>query len=1195
MAQTLLIGLGGTGSRVVNNVVKELHRNGKEINNGEICCAVLDTNVNDNDLIKASQTGVPVIATSKVQKIRDYLADYHYLNMEDWCPQSPTFLEQTMIDGASELRAKSRVAFMDCLESGVIEKLELMINDVLKNTSDSKIRIMIVSSLSGGTGSGMFIQVALWLRKFLAQSDIVIRGIFLLPDVFVRTIKDIRENEETKARQYCNAYAAIRELNAITKIRQNNALDVNDLPEKILLDGLFDSSKDYNAGKPVYDFAFFVDDRNEKGVRLKNMREYEQMVAQLVYMQLFAPIKKPLYSEEDNTFLSFVKNREPLYGACGTSKAEYPTDSVKTYCAIRAAQDALTVGWKKIDDEIEAEIKEKEQGNRDGIFSSEIIDKRERFIKLYEDKVAVTPENAGKDKFFLTISKDAKNEERLKSEGGKVTIKYTDKVDDFIQLLKCQKIDTLVNQNSGTDDFELDAKEFVATKHSAKQLEEKISEDERGLEDALDAFDKQVNNYADTIVSSVFPYSMGDINPENRCTIYGLLTKPDGKDGYNFVHPVAARYILCKLVRNLEKELKTIVLDDSRANALSGGDVGKMFDNKATGAKETTAMELLKSRRWFQSEASFLDKWEEIYAQFITVKIGLCITYEVECLRVKVFNKLIARINELIKQFETFFNKLGKVHEELGAALKKNVRETEGADGIVGTTLYVYGRGKDKEAIYNQLDLELERSNNEINMSVLNAIYGYLCAEKRPSIPANKPYGKSNVVTTFVQTTIAFFKRKIGGDANNRDIVNMDIYTALCKLSDTQYEEDLKAKKEKNDGWEDAPGVLDDLDFGTNTVSTRDVVAERHQSAFTAFKKRLYDMAASSLIKEREISNNKLGTVTTRSKTFWGFHPSVVDAYPSIGTELGIDEDLQSDDAYPRNELYCYRAVYGLAAEYIPKFNELTGGKYYTCYREIIDEMVRDAEGSQGESAYVRTPHLDKNWHSILPYVTKAKQEQAQLEFYRGFWLAVAYGKIDLDKDGNFVLERDVDSGYGNTFKTNTAITYKGKSLGKADVLKLLEALRRDKLFTDTDIPALEEKFAEEREDMTNYVDTEVMKGLTTKKDELNPIDIVSRYSTSRGNNKRVSNLLVGALEAIAGDLAASYNLDRSEKKREEAKYSICKKIYDSSKRTKGKPEIFGQWEEAFGKYKIKDESAGDSAKATPKSKKATPSGKSKK
>ena len=46
--QSLLIGLGGTGSRVVNNVTKLLTKNGKTFNDnlGRICCAVLDSDKN---------------------------------------------------------------------------------------------------------------------------------------------------------------------------------------------------------------------------------------------------------------------------------------------------------------------------------------------------------------------------------------------------------------------------------------------------------------------------------------------------------------------------------------------------------------------------------------------------------------------------------------------------------------------------------------------------------------------------------------------------------------------------------------------------------------------------------------------------------------------------------------------------------------------------------------------------------------------------------------------------------------------------------------------------------------------------------------------------------------------------------------------------------------------------------------------
>lgn len=1160
MAQTLLLGLGGTGSRVVNNVVKLLHKNNKTINNGEMCCAVLDTNVNDNESIQDSNTGVPVIPTSKAKRIRGYMEDYHHLHMETWCPQSPAFLEETMIDGASELRMKSRIAFMDCLESGVIDELELMINDVLKNNSGSKIRIMIVSSLSGGTGSGMFIQVALWLRKFLRDSEITIRGIFLLPDVFVSTIKDIRDNKTTSVRHYCNAYAAIRELNALTKIKKSGSLE---LPEKITLQGLFDSLNDADTGKPIYDFAFFIDDKDEYGVRLESITEYEKMVAQLVYMQLYAPIKDDLYSEEDNAFLSFVQNDEPLYGSCGTSKAVYPTDSVKRYCAIRAAQESITGGWRKIDDEIQALVEEQKQRERDGIFATEQIDARTQFIKIFNEKTSVKANETGKDRFFLSIAKDVQNARKIKSSDGKVTIKYNDKVEDFIKLLKVERIDTVVTRYSGTDDYAIDAEAFVAADHSREELLDRIRSDESGLEEVLDRFDSKVEEYADGIINAVFPYSMGDVKPSNRCTMYGLLTKQNEMGEWEFIHPVAARYVLYKLVDDANRALQGLVPASSREDALSGGDVGTQFDNKATSVTETDAAAFLNSKKWYQNESAFLDDFENRYAQFIATKIALCEKYEKECLQVSVYRKLIERTNALIKQLEVFFRNLDSVSKHLNEELAKNIAET---NRDVGKTMYVLGSQEAKEAIFRSLDFELDRSNVQINKSVIDAIYGSLCAERRPSNPENEKYSRISVTAAFVQQTIRAYMEKIDSDKNNSQLVNMDIYTALCRESDAAFEA-------TDNGEKDETG-LDALDIVNDTVKVDSRRVQRHREAFSDCRMKLFRMAAPFLFYEKEVSDDELGTTTSRVKTFWGFSPAVNASCPNLSKELGVNADLQEDDAYPQDELYCYRAVYGLEAVYIPKFNELKGGDYYTCYKAVVDAMVADSEGKQGERAFVRTPHLDKTWHRILPYITEEKQRQDDLSFYHGFWLAVAYGALKTDKDGNVILRRAIDGGYGTFIDDDVPVMYKGKQLTKTEVAKLLEALRADKLFCSVDIPRLEERYAEELEGMVTYVGTEVLKGLTVKKEDLNPVNVVARYNETPRHDKRVSAALIGALEQIALELAGRYQVERSGKQLEEAKFRICRRIYDSSTRSKGKSEIFGRWEEAFARLKIKEESA---------------------
>ncbi len=1168
MAQTLLIGLGGTGSRVVNNVVKELYKNKKTINNGEMCCAVFDTNSNDNKSIRESETGVPIFPTSRAQKIRGYFEDYSHLHMETWCPQSPSFLEESMIDGASELRLKSRIAFMDCQESEVMLQFEALINEVLKNGIGSKIRIMIVSSIAGGTGSGMFIQMALWLRKMLAQSEITIRGIFLLPDVFIRTLQDVRQNKTTMVRHYCNAYAAIRELNTITKIKKNDSLK---LSEKIQIGSLFDSETDADSGKPVYDFAFFVDDKDENGIPMENLADYEKMVAQLVYMQLYAPMKDDMYSEEDNAFLSFIENEEPLYGACGTSKAEYPRVSVKTYCALRAARDSLSDGWRNIDIEIEALKEDLKQKKQDGSYTDEIIDERQKFVEIYERKTSVSEAETGSDKFFISISKDSKNEKIVKDtsrSGNHFIPRYSDKVEDFIGRLN-EKVNVIVTRSSGLETFAIDTEAFVKTKHKEQELIDQSKTDTDGIHDALAQFEGACEKYADEIVDSVFPYSMGDVKPSVETSIYGLLTKKEhNKEQWKFIHPVAARYVLYKLQDKLAQTLNQIVLSDSKTDAYSGGEIDAQYDNKATKQTEGSLAEFLGSRKWYQDEEAFIDEAERRYAEFITTQLGLCEKYEKELLQVSVYRKLITRLSDLIAQIEAFFKKLDEVQVKLDEEIEKNVGET---DGIVGKTLYVYGDEVSKEHIYSQLDFDLDDNGSEVHKKVVDAIYGSLCAEKRPSIKSNEEYKGIGVISLFVAGLVKAYRTKIDSNKNNSETVNLNIYTALCKECDAK---EARAKKEKEkkaleEGIQQGGLSLDDVDFESGKVEKKSTGKQKYEDAFDACRDKLIGLAAPLLIHEKEISKNDLGTKTARTKTFWGFSPEVKKAYSGIDTSLGINADLQADDAYSQNELYCYRAVYGMEAAYIPKFNELRGGMYYTCYNSIVNDMVKDAEGRQGARAYVRTPHLDKNWHRILPYVTEAKQKEEDLAFFRGFWLAVAYGMIQSDGDGNLFIKRSVDGGFGNFIDRNVPIMLNNKQLTKTDAVKLLDVLKLDRVFIGTDIPQLDKKFKAELEEMTTYEGTKVLQGLKTKNDDLNPISFVSRYNEAPRHRFETSAVLISALETIAKELAEGYNLDRSEEDVEIAKFKICKKIYEASKRTKGKAEIFARWEEAFKQYKL--------------------------
>ncbi len=1157
MAKSLLIGLGGTGSRVVNQVAKLLQENGIKINEDGVYCAVLDTDANDNGRIGKSKTGVPVIPTSRPGTIQSYFD--RYWGIGEWCPSSDVFMRETIVDGASEVRVKSRLAFLDCMESGELEKqLGGVVNQILQGNQDPKIRVMIVCSVAGGTGSGMFLQAALWLRKRLPAGSAVIRGIFLLPDIFVQTTQTAH-SAASQERIYANSYAAIRELNAITKVMKGFPVDLPE-PIKIAEGGLFDS-ENCEKGLPVYDLAFFVDSHNQNRVRLGSIAAYEEMAANLAYMQIFAPMKDEMYSLEDNLFLSIRADKEPLYGACGTAKAEYPVRNVKEYCVLRAVQDSISMGWRSIDNEIDARVQERKQQERDGFYSNEELDVRQLFAELYENKVNVDPQEVGANRFFLSFAHDSQNEQLKNNEKGKKEIKYTNKVDDFLESLRAKKIDPVVEDINAREGGLNSYTVTEATKFKGKDDKEtieaartRVEADQGSIWGELTRFEVDVLKVqARAIVDSVFPYNMDEVTVNNQNSIYALLTKSSSEGRPRFIHPLAARYVLYKLAQKLQQEAEDFaaVKNEMRRSALPGDFDETAFDNPRTKKKkEGTAQEFLNSRTGLQgllqSEEKFVQEFRKKYQGYITGKINACKIYEQKLLQYTVYTELRQRVEALLKKYEAFFLRVKDVMRDLEGDIDRNLGEIKAASG---SSHYVFASEACKESLYQSLDLQVGEHGGRINKIVADALYGGLCYERRPSTEANKKYAETSVSEAFYTTAQDVFADLMSTDPECKDRIDLDIFTAVCREEDVRHPDSVKSGESK-----------------------RGLTLQQYKTAFKDILKNLEYSAVPFLQWNKEKLSGPSDVGRENPKLFWGYHPVVREKYgEDLVGYLQVGADRAEDPRYPKNMLYCYQAVYGISATNIPKFVENEGGGYFPHYQNIVRRMVEMARGDEGDAAYIYTPHLDKRWHSILPYISLDKIREGDKDFYHGFWLAVAYGTIVLDKDKRFNRVEKIYSSGGKYSGDNKRLVL---SVGQkqpvtfTNVAALLEALKNDQDFLFS-LPDLEKEYREELDGMgRQYVSTKVYNGL--KQDgELNAVTMVIRCYRTGGN--KLYGELIGALETIAEELVAAYKEERDERAREEAKYRRCQEMYNSCKASKDRQEVFAVWLKRFQEFGFND------------------------
>ena len=548
-----------------------------------------------------------------------------------------------------------------------------------------------------------------------------------------------------------------------------------------------------------------------------------------------------------------------------------------------------------------------------------------------------------------------------------------------------------------------------------------------------------------------------------------------------------------------------------------------------------------------QSEEKFVQEFRKKYQGYITGKINACKIYEQKLLQYTVYTELRQRVEALLKKYEAFFLRVKDVMRDLEGDIDRNLGEIKAASG---SSHYVFASEACKKSLYQSLDLQVGEHGGRINKIVADALYGGLCYERRPSTEANKKYAETSVSEAFYTNAQDVFADLMSTDPECKDRIDLDIFTAVCREEDVRHP-----------------------DSGKSGESKRGLTLQQYKTAFKDILKNLEYSAVPFLQWNKEKLSGPSDVGRENPKLFWGYHPVVREKYgEDLVGYLQVGADRAEDPRYPKNMLYCYQAVYGISATNIPKFVENEGGGYFPHYQNIVRRMVEMARGDEGDAAYIYTPHLDKRWHSILPYISSDKIREGDKDFYHGFWLAVAYGTIVLDKDKRFNrVEKIYSSGgkYSGDNKRLVLSVGQKQPVPSTNVAALLEALKNDQDFLFS-LPDLEKEYREELDSMgRQYVSTKVYKGLL-RDGELNAVTMVLRCYRALGGDKFYSEL-IGALETIAEELVAAYKEERDERAREEAKYRRCREMYNSCKASKDRQEAFAVWLKRFQEFEFKD------------------------
>ena len=1033
---TLLLGLGGIGSRIVDRVYGMIPED-ERTSSSLIGVHAFDTNV--NDIQKLEHLDGHVTQTSAPLRVK------HYLNMapplvREWFPdtlpdgsENTTLLHKTLTEGAGQVRPVSRLAYRAAMSDGKLESFEQDLRKILSaqpTALETSLRVMIVCTLMGGTGAGMFLQTALFLREYfedeLGLDSYLIRGAFVLPDVLLQP-KAIRSQTQRTNIQ-ANAYACLKELGALSAAGADVDVDLEYKPKQVDVKGNPDLS--VMSGVAPIKFSVLHDFFRKDGSNLGSMNACLRQVAKTTFLQLFSPISAKQFSEEDNEIIGLIEggglNR---YAGAGVATLEYPYEDLIDYCALRWAEDSLSQQWMRLDDDFEQELRDWEMDKQAGLHRPR-PKIEERYVRILQGYAA----EDNPELFFREIHRSL---HRTDDEGRLATPKY----ELFVSALD-EAIEALVtpSETSEAPDFQKNqraAQRYLNSEdlRDSNQAMATVANVERVLR-SLEQTGKQfVQENKTALFNQAVLRDYRDPNkaggqPERLNT--WILDDEGGP-----MHPVAVRCFLYQVKSELEDHVQELTQQNEDSKSFIKG-YEEAFNQPETEYQERPedrvrdALNQGIMGRLFQNR---LDDFAEMYENRAHRQRQTLIDYFNGSLKETVFKRVLSAIDALLEQLETYFRNLRSVQRRLDDQIRKYESMHDNLSDK--SREFVLATATQKKTLWKDHLRRHLATETLLPEEVAQAIYvGQYDRYCKQFLEQASPDNAHDTGQEFQRTVVAQCRKRL----QSEDLLDLDIVEAL----------------QKEARWKGADP---------------DTYVEQKVNGIDA-------LCSPLLNPSREAFTQDKGHTTT----YWGAHPDVAPSGTDEGlgedstlspkiTEAIFGSDLIRHPNFSKQEILCYKLVYGLQAGDLPKFSAGSDtvnspGGYFKAYRERIRQI------SQQDKTV--TPHLDQRWHlpmylpdTINPHVEAEAAKEAAESLIYGLALGL-FRQVTVDQTDTWqFMHPDPD-------EDPRLVTIEGQPCS-ARVASLHEALRYHPLIVDH-VLEYEEKVRIEDKNQYPLTDDEQMK-----------------------------------------------------------------------------------------------------------------------
>ena len=977
----LIIGVGGTGSHAVDLLYSKIEEIG-HLTNNRIRTIVFDTDEADIGKIQGA-TKIPLADHCTVGTAVDRLGNEQ---IEEWFPcwcgdeaekrgkvDGTNYRGQDMATGANQWRKKSFLAFENLmLDSNRRRQFDQALDEFYAaGGANGLYEIFTVASIAGGTGSGSFIPITLYARKYLREKCHVeprTHAMLACPDIYIPSLQD--ETQETKV--YANAYAILKELNAMNQVafghnraRREGAKTAPirfrlGHPDDRSVGVLFDAADEayWDATAVPFNKIYLLD----KMSGLNSVNAHDNVMASALYSLICTDIGCAFATRDNNmaTAQSESDRHNAVYASIAASELVYPVESILNYMAHKKAEVSVEGDWLTIYREAEAAIADKK-------------------LQAQEAGIPYIMPNGG---YAIEIENAIANERRtptgrigdILDRGLKTQVEVDGKMvqkdrlpdyfkglyKNFRERLNCPEASELVGATDDkSDNFQSDlpALGLFAGGEKKRANRNDFVDRVKNFNNAITGYYRHavevIRNQRRSIVKNIL--GLGLENPmanKELSMVYNLFTI-DGK----YIHPVAAFALLANIKTKIRAEIKSFKAWEDITTFTNIEDLevpAKFFELDDNETKKSHSSAYVGSDRFLKIAHDANDSYiehngndpaadsKQLREDVIAIYSALFAEAHKQIIGV-VLTEIEKAIDAILAEYRSFFGTFTEGKKELNQKTERLLHADEDTAEIV----VVGASAAEKEATfaaYNKNEDVSEETIRELDHvtgeSVFSIAYGIASAKASESLA-----GKADVDGLFA-AIVASYKDQIRKSDFFKTMASKNVFQIVIE----------------NETKQGAP-ITDAIKTAGSLVSR--TLDKANPSLHVAKAKEDAALLIHKSLGKYLLENAKefyLPTNMTRGEDLVG---------EFLG-KAGVNVNFRLADSTPAGTVYVTRKVDSIQPIDIEKLNEVgRGAVYYKNYVTAIQNMTK-------KDTDMWNPHLgmELHKHGYLPYINPAMEEK---------------------------------------------------------------------------------------------------------------------------------------------------------------------------------------------------------------------------